>query len=150
MGRLTPACPTFGPDHVGPKSRSHPPTRCISGGDERRRKRKAPRSRLALEATAASPAPYEVPDLVQRDEVAHLAANGRDPDLETTSLATTVTMPDGDHDGPPPPVDPADPVRGAEVVDMAVQGPGLHRASVVAGREVAVTSAASAVVRRVS
>ncbi len=91
----------------------------------------------------------EMPDLVQRDEVAHLPSHRRDPDLEA-SLAAAVTMPDGDHDSSSPPVDSPDPVRRAQVVDVAVEGLGLHRASVVAGREVAVTHAVGAGVARVS
>ncbi len=146
---LPPAGPSLRPDHVGPQPLSHPPTRCVRGGDERRRERKPPRSRLALEATAASPVTDEVPDLVQRDEVAHLATNRRDPDLEA-SLATAVAMPNGGHDGPSTPVDAVDRVCRAEVVDVVVEGLGLHRPSVVVGREVALTRPASADVRRVS
>jgi CRP/FNR family cyclic AMP-dependent transcriptional regulator len=78
----------------------------------------------------------EVSDLVQRDEVAHLTSDGRDPDLEASRTAP-VWMPDDDHDGPSTPVDAADSMRDAEVVDVAVEGPGLHRASLVTAREVA-------------
>lgn len=85
----------------------------------------------------------QVPDLVERDEVAHLAAHGRDPDLEP-SLATAVTVSHGDHDGTSAPIDAVDRVRSAEIVDVTVEGLGLHQASVVVGREVAVMLAAGA------
>ena len=135
--RLTPACPPFGPDHVGPKPLPHSPARCVGRCDQGGRERKPPRCCLALEAAAATAVTDEVPDLVQRDEVAHLPTDGGDSDLEA-SLAAAVTMPNGDHDGASASVDPADSVRGTEVVDVAVEGLGLHRASVVGPREVTV------------
>ena len=66
-----------------------------------------------------------MPDLVQCDEVAHLAANGRDADLEPP-LTAAVAMPHGDHDRATTPVDPSDPVRGAEIVDVPIEGSWLH------------------------
>ena len=129
MGRLASTCPALGPDHVGPKSLPHPPTRCMGRRDERRRECEPPRCRLALEPATAAAVADEMTDLVERDEVAHLTPDGRDPDLEA-SLAAPVSMPDGDDDGTSASVDPADSVSGAEVIDVAVEGPGLHRASV--------------------
>jgi hypothetical protein len=80
----------------------------------------------------------KVPDLMERYEVTHLTPDGRDPDLEA-SLAAPVSMPDGDHDGPSASVDPADSVGDAEVIDVAVEGPWLHQASLDGAWEVAVT-----------
>ncbi len=88
-----------------------------------------PRGCFAVETAAAASRPDEMPDLVQGDEVADLAADRRDADLEP-SLATTVAVPHPDHNRTPPPVDPRDPVGGAEVVDVAVEGPRLHAPSV--------------------
>jgi CRP/FNR family cyclic AMP-dependent transcriptional regulator len=136
MGRLTPVCPTLGPDHVGPKALPHPPTRRVGGRDESRCQREPPGRRLALEPAAAAAVTDEVPDLMKRNEVAHLPPDRRDPDLEAP-LAASVTVANGDHDGPSASVDPADFVSGAEVVDVAVEGPGLHRASLDVAREVA-------------
>lgn len=129
MGWLAPVCPTLGPDHVRPKALPHSPTCCFRRGDERCGKRKPPGCSLALESAAAAAVTDKVPDLMQRDEVAHLTPDGRDPDLEA-SLAAPVPMPNGDHDGPSAPIDPADSVSGAEVVDVTVEGSRLHRASV--------------------
>ena len=64
-------------------------------------------------------------DLVQGDEVAHLAPHRRHADLEPT-LGATVAMPDPDHDRPPAAVDAPDPVPDAEVVDVAVEGSRVH------------------------
>ena len=66
-----------------------------------------------------------MPDLVEGDEVADLAANGWNADLEP-SLTSAVAMPHGDHDRASAPVDPSDPVSGAEIVDVPVEGPRLH------------------------
>ena len=76
---------------------------------------------------------------MQRDEVAHLAANGRHADLEPP-LAACRRGADADHDGTARPGDTADAVARAEIVDVEVERPGLHRASVV--RAVAVTTIA--------
>lgn len=75
-------------------------------------------------------------DLVKSDEVAHLAANERHTNLEL-ALASAVPVPHADHDGAPATLDAADAVRGAEIVDMAVECPGLHRPSVTGALEVA-------------
>ncbi len=63
---------------------------------------------------------------MQGDEVAHLAAHGRDADLEP-ALAAPVAVPDADHDRPAATVDATDPVPGAEVVDVEVEGSRVHR-----------------------
>jgi hypothetical protein len=91
----------------------------------------------------------EVAYLMKRDEVTHLTPDRRDPDLEAT-LAAPVTMPNGDHDGPSASVGPADSVGGAEVVDVTVEGLGLHRSSLEAEWEVTVPCTPGASVARVS
>jgi hypothetical protein len=138
MGWLTPVCPTLGPGHVRPKALPHSPTCCFRRGDERCGKRKPPGCSLALEPAAAATVADEMPDLVERDEVAHLTPDGRDPDLEA-SLAAPVAMPDRDHDGASTSIHPSDSVGRAEVVDVAVEGQGLHPVSVVFAWEVTVT-----------
>lgn len=143
VGRPASTRPALGPDHVRAQALAQPPAGCVGRGDNGGRDGKPPRRRLALEATAAAPLPDEMPYLVECDEVAHLPADGRDPDLEP-AFAAAVAMPHGDHDGPSAPVDPADSVRSAEIVDVTVESLGLHQASVVVGREVAVMLAAGA------
>jgi hypothetical protein len=73
---------------------------------------------------------------MERDEVAHLAADGWDADLEST-LATAVAVAHADHDGATSAHNPPDPVSCAEVVDVKVEGLRSHRASVLSA--VAVT-----------
>ena len=68
-----------------------------------------------------------MPDLVQGDEVRHLATHGRDADLEP-ALGAAVSVTNADHDRPPAPVDTADSVVCAEVVDVAVEGSRMHDA----------------------
>ncbi len=131
----TPSRPVLGPRHVRPESLPDPPACRVCGRDDRGLESEAPRGRFALEAAAAAARPDEMPDLVKGDEVAHLAANRWDADLEP-SLATAVAMPHADHDRTPPPVDPRDPVGDAEVVDMAIEGPRLHPPSVETTLEV--------------
>ncbi len=70
---------------------------------------------------------------MQGDEIAHLAAHGRDADLEP-ALAAPVAVPDADHDRPAATVDATDPVPGAEVVDVEVEGSRMHRPLSVVGR----------------
>lgn len=147
--RLAPSGPTLGPGHVGPESLSQPPPCRIRGRDERRREGEAPGRSLALEAAAAAPVTDEMPDLVQRHEVAHLPADGRDANLEA-SLARTVTVPDGDHNRPPTTVDARDLVRKTEVVDVTVEGGRLHGSSLDARWKVTVACLCSTDVVRVS
>lgn len=66
-----------------------------------------------------------MPDLVQGDEVGDLPPHRRHPDLEP-ALGATVAMTDPDHDRAAAAVDAPDPVEGAEVVDMAVEGSRMH------------------------
>jgi len=131
------ACPTLCPDHVRTQALPEPAARRIARCHERRREREPPRGRLAFEASAATPVPDQVTDLVQRDEIAHLAPDGRDTDLEP-SLAAAVTVPYGDHDSPTAPADAVDPVATTEIVDVTVERAKLHRASVVSAWEVGV------------
>ena len=72
------------------------------------------------------PCPDEMPDLVQRDEVAHLAAHGRHADLEP-ALGAAVAVAHADHDGRPAAGDAPDPVPRAQVVDVEVEGSRMHR-----------------------
>ena len=127
--RLSSVRPSLRPGHVRPQPFPDPPAGRVSRRDERRGESKTPCCRFPLETPAAAPAPDQMADLVQRDEVAHLPTNGRDTNLES-SLAAAVPVADADHDGAPSPRDTADAVRGAEVVDVAVEGEVLHRASV--------------------
>jgi hypothetical protein len=137
MGRTPPPGPELRPRHVGPQPLADAAARAVGGRDERLGERKPPRRLLALEAAPAAAGADEVPDLVQGDEVAHLAPDGRDADLEPP-LGAPVTVPDADHDRATPPVDAPDPVPGAEVVHVEVEGSRLHRERSVVGR-VAVT-----------
>ncbi len=72
---------------------------------------------------------------MKRDEVAHLAADGRDADLEP-ALATAVAVTNADHDGSAAATDTPDAVDRAQVIDMEVECLRLHRASVVRTVEV--------------
>jgi hypothetical protein len=76
-----------------------------------------------------------MPDLVEGDEVAHLAADGRYTDLESAFRAA-VAMPNANDDRPASTPDPSDVVLRAQVIDVEVEGLGLHRASVVRVAEV--------------
>lgn len=73
-----------------------------------------------------------MPDLVQGDEVAHLAPNGWHADLEP-ALRAAVPVPHADHDGAATTGDAPDPVPGAEIVDVEIEGPRLHRERSVVG-----------------
>lgn len=64
---------------------------------------------------------------MQRDEVAHLPSHRRDANLEP-ALGAAVTVPHPDHDRAAAAGNPPDPVAGAQVVDVQVEGPRLHRA----------------------
>ena len=128
--RLTPSRPELGPGHVRPQPLSDPSAGGVGRGDERRRQGEPPRSLFALEAASAAAGSDEVADLVERDEVAHLAADGRDADLES-ALATAVTVANAYHDGAAAATDTPDAVDRAQVVDVEVEGLRLHRASVV-------------------
>jgi hypothetical protein len=66
-----------------------------------------------------------VADLVQCDEVAHLAPHRRDADLEP-SLGAAVTVPDADDHGAAAARRAPDPITGAEVVDVEVKRPCVH------------------------
>jgi len=107
----------------------------VGRGDERRRQGEPPRSLFAFEAASAAAGSDEVPDLMERDEVAHLATDGRDADLES-ALATAVAVANADHDGPASATDTPDAVDRAQVVDVEVECLRLHRASVVRTLEV--------------
>ena len=72
---------------------------------------------------------------MERDEVAHLAADRRDADLES-ALATAVAVANADHDGAASTPGAPDTVHRAQVVDVEVERLGLHRASVVRAEEV--------------
>ena len=65
---------------------------------------------------------------MQRDEVAHLAAHGRHPDLEP-ALGAAVAVAHPDHDRAAPAGDPPDPVARAQVVDVEVERSRLHPAT---------------------
>ena len=119
------------PRHVRPQPLSDPTAGRVG------RARRAPAASAKRHAAASlssrrplRPAPDEVTDLVQRHEVAHLAANGRNADLEP-SLARAVAMANADDDGPATTADPTDAVRRAEVVDVMVERQRPHRASVL-------------------
>ena len=81
-------------------------------------------------------------DLVERDEVADLAANGRHTNLESP-LTAAVAVPHTDHDRAPTPFDTCDPVCVAEIVDVAIEGPRLHPTSVETTLEVVRSSRSS-------
>ena len=137
--RLTPSSPELRPGHVRPQALSDPTARGVRWGDERSRQGEPPRSLFAFEAASAAAGSDEVADLVQRDEVAHLATDGRHADLEP-ALATAVTMANADHDGAASAIDTPDSVDRAQVVDVEVEGLRLHPASVVrfaGGRQLA-------------
>lgn len=70
---------------------------------------------------------------MERDEVAHLTADGWDADLEP-ALAAPVAMPGADHDRAASPGDAADAVGRAQVVDVKVEGSRVHRPLSVMGR----------------
>ena len=129
MWWLTSVCSSLGPDHIRPQPLPNPPARGVSRGDDCSRKSEPPRCGFTLESTSAATRADEMTYLMEGDEVAHLAADGGNTDLEP-ALATTVAMTDADHDGAAAAVDAADPVRRAEVADVAVEGLRLHRASV--------------------
>lgn len=76
-----------------------------------------------------------MPDLMEGDEVAHLAANRWDADLEP-ALSTAVAVADADHDRTSSAVDTRDPVGGAEIIDVTIECPRLHHPSVEATLEV--------------
>ncbi len=120
------------PRHVRSQPLADPAARAVGRRDERLGQRESPRGLLALEAAPAAAGTDEVPDLVQGHEVTHLAAHGRDADLEP-SLAAPVAVPDADHDRPAATVDATDPVPGAQVVDVKVECPGMHRERSVVG-----------------
>ena len=67
-------------------------------------------------------------DLVERHEVAHLAADGRYPDLEP-ALGPAVAMAHLDHDRATTADDPPDPVARAQVVDVEVESSRVHPAT---------------------
>jgi hypothetical protein len=66
-----------------------------------------------------------VADLVQCNEVAHLATNRRHADLEP-ALGAPIAVAYPDHDRPTAPEDAPDPVALAEVVDVEVERSRLH------------------------
>ena len=137
-GRWTPSPgPKLRPGHIRPQPLADPATGAVGRRDERFGERKSPRGLLAFEAAPAASGTDEVPDLVQGDEVAHLAADGRDADLEP-ALRAAVAVPHADHDGAAAAVNAPDPVAGTEVVDVQVEGPRVHRERSVVGA-VAVT-----------
>ena len=72
---------------------------------------------------------------MERDEVAHLAADRGDADLES-ALATPVAVSNADHDSAASTPDTPDTMHRAQVVDVEIERLGLHRASVVRAEEV--------------
>lgn len=72
---------------------------------------------------------------MEGDEVAHLAADGRDADLES-ALCAAVAVPNANDDGAASTPDTSDAMLRAQVIDVEVEGLGLHRASVVRAVEV--------------
>ena len=131
--------PELRPRDIGPQSLPDPAAGRIGRGDERLAERESPRRGLSFEAASAAAVSDEVADLVERDEVAHLATNRCHADLEPPlGPAVTVRYPD-DH-GTALTRDTGDAVSCAEIVDVQVERPGSHRASVV--RAVAVTTMA--------
>ena len=84
-----------------------------------------PRRSLTLEPAPAPSLPDKVADLVERDEVTHLPAHGRHPDLEA-ALGAPVAVAHPDHDGAAAAGDAPDPVPGAQVVDVEIEGSRMH------------------------
>jgi len=134
--RLTASRPELCPGDVRPQPLPDPTPGGVRRGDESRRKGESPGGLFALEPASAAAGSDEVADLVEGDEVAHLAADGRDADLEPT-LAPAVAMANADHDRPTSAVDPPDTMGRAQVIDVEVECPRLHFSSVVTVVEVA-------------
>ena len=132
---LTPPRAELCPGHVRPQALSDPAAGGVGRGDERRRQGEPPCGLFALETPSAATRSDEVADLMERDEVAHLAADRRDADLES-ALATPVAVSNADHDSAASTPDTPDAVNRAQVVDVEIERLGLHRASVVRAEEV--------------
>ena len=127
---------TLRPRRIRPQPFSDPASGGVGRYDEGLRQREPPGGLLGFEAATAAAGSDEVADLVQGDEVAHLPPDGRHADLEA-ALGAAVAMLDADDDGTAAPWETPDAVRGAEIVDVEVERPGLHGASVVGARSVA-------------
>ena len=133
--RVTPPGTELRPGHVRPQPRSDPVAGGDGRGDERLLEGKSPRGPFALEAAPAASYPDEVTDLVEGDEVTHLAANGRDADLESP-LRAAVAVSNANDDGAASTPGTSDAVLRAQVVDVEIEGLRLHRASVMRAAEV--------------